>query len=117
MSHFLLDLQEAHQKSVVGLGTGIPSNISQNVDSIRFNESALGSVGATVGLPIYMVQEEEGERTVVASEDHPVEPEGVRPDEGETIHDSESRGQLVVTEVHPVEDESECISTAVSGAR
>nr|VWP01336.1 Zn(2)-C6 fungal-type domain-containing protein [Ganoderma boninense] len=87
VSHFLLDLQEAHQKIVVGLSTGDLSNISQNVDSIQFNAGALGSVGATVGLPTDPVQEEEedeeDEGSHVGCDDHRTTTEPAHLDEGD----------------------------------
>ena len=49
VSHFLLDLQEASQRTVVGLATDDLSGTSQSVgSSIDFAQSALGSIGATI---------------------------------------------------------------------
>nr|VWP01338.1 Uncharacterized protein [Ganoderma boninense] len=64
VSHFLLDLQEAHQKTVKGLATiddPSDSGASHNAEgSIQF-ASALGSVGAIVGLAADLNQEGEGD--------------------------------------------------------
>ena len=52
VSHFLLDLQECHQRVVIGLGTDDLSHNSRSFDvrdgSVDF-APALGSLGATLG--------------------------------------------------------------------
>ncbi|PIL26666.1 hypothetical protein GSI_11242 [Ganoderma sinense ZZ0214-1] len=74
VSHFLLDLQEAYQRSLAGLGTEDLSGSQGGASSIEF---ALGSVGATTD-PVADVDhdiEEEDNQAAVA--------EGIPRSEGE----------------------------------
>ena len=61
VSHFLLDLQEAYQKTVVGLATNNPLHTSQSLSmrSAHFAQ-ALGSLSATVD-PFSHIPEEDDE--------------------------------------------------------
>ena len=61
VSHFLLDLQEVHQRKAVGLATSDALRTSQNLNlggqSIDFANHALGSLGATIDSAHYLGQE------------------------------------------------------------
>lgn len=98
VSHFLLDLQEAHQRKVVGLATGDPSHTSQSfsVRSLNFMP-ALGSLAATIEPADYdRVNGNEGvdeDGFGVQSEDFPMRP-GVR----EYI-DTHAEDRSAITEV------------------
>ena len=60
VSHFLLDLQEAHQRTVVGLATDDSFYTLQNHGAHSLNfVNMLGSLGAT----IYSTNDEDEERT------------------------------------------------------
>ncbi|KAM5530036.1 hypothetical protein V8D89_016298 [Ganoderma adspersum] len=112
VSHFLLDLQEAHQRTVIGLATGDAADASQDVgSSIRF-ASALGSVGAIVGLAADHVQEGEGEGYDVFANDPSAAADDVRPDEGEALHEPRMEDALEVVEV-PRVGESEVTAGAL----
>ena len=54
VSHFLLDLQEAHQKTLAGRATNDPSNISNLFD-------ALESIGASLDVATNHVEEEDNQ--------------------------------------------------------
>ncbi|KAI1793535.1 hypothetical protein LXA43DRAFT_220188 [Ganoderma leucocontextum] len=61
VSHFLLDLQEAYQRKVVGLGTDDPLHTSQSFSLRSMNFTpALGSLGATID-PAHYGREDEDE--------------------------------------------------------
>ena len=106
MSHFLLDLQEAHQRRLAGLATDDYSNTSQNVDSIQFAD-ALGSVGAFLDRGADSIQEGEGDGdgVNVGGDDHLVAAEGSRLDEGEPDSRSCRQDDLEISQVLHVEDE------------
>ena len=61
VSHFLLDLQEVHQRKAIGLATSDALRTSQNLNlggqSIDFANHALGSLGATIDSAHYFGRE------------------------------------------------------------
>ena len=98
MSHFLLDLQEAHQRKPVGLATNDSLHISQGFStrSVKFNMPALGSLAATIHPTNY--GKEGGDESMDddhfvsgSSEDSPVQLDGGEVTGGES--------ELAVTEV------------------
>ncbi|KAM5542820.1 hypothetical protein V8D89_003781 [Ganoderma adspersum] len=110
VSHFLLDLQEAYQRTTTVV-TDNPSDISLDTSGSMQFASALGSVAAISGLAAdsYQVQEgeEEGEgaRDGVGGDENLTAGEGVHPDEGEVDHESQSEDELAIMEVLRIEDE------------
>ena len=87
VSRFLLDLQEAHQRTVIG---GVTTNGSLNISQILHGSinlgDALGSIGAIVDPTVDYVSEEDGEPEG-AHNDRIVTEESTRPGQGEAIHD------------------------------
>nr|VWO95371.1 Methyltransf_11 domain-containing protein [Ganoderma boninense] len=59
VSHFLLDLQDAFQRTIHGLATDDPSGLSQGIGSSVDFANALGSVGATIDPAADQALEEE----------------------------------------------------------
>ena len=81
VSHFLLDLQEAYQKTVVGLATDNPLHTSQSLSmrSVHFAQ-ALGSLSATVDPFNHILEEDDGgpdaEGTLLSNEDQDLRIDG-----------------------------------------
>ncbi|KAI1788580.1 hypothetical protein LXA43DRAFT_1063459 [Ganoderma leucocontextum] len=94
VSHFLLDLQEAHQRKVVGLASDDSLHISQSVDSHSVNFApALGSIGAILDPADYGLDDDNectGDRLAF--------PEGVPPSEDESSQDLLIKHELAITE-------------------
>lgn len=87
VSRFLLDLQEAHQRTVVG---GVTTNGSLNISRILQGSinlgGAFGSIGAIVDPTAdYVPEEDDGPGG--AHDDRIVTEESIRPSEGEVTHD------------------------------
>ena len=87
VSHFLLDLQEAHQRTVAG---GVTTNGSLNISRILHGSmnlgDALGSLCAIVDPTAdYILEEDDGPEGV--DSDRIVTEEGIHPGDGEAIHD------------------------------
>ncbi|PIL33048.1 hypothetical protein GSI_04497 [Ganoderma sinense ZZ0214-1] len=98
VSHFLLDLQEAHQLAEAGLTADTASEISgDSGHSIQF-ASALGSVGAIVGLAAGNVDEGEGEGEDGSADDRLVEMEPIFPDGDEANRESPMLDELETVE-------------------
>ncbi|PIL33043.1 hypothetical protein GSI_04492 [Ganoderma sinense ZZ0214-1] len=106
VSHFLLDLQEAHQRTLAGMATGDLLSISQNMGpgSTRFKAGALGSLGATLGFLTGQNQEEEGEGNDIGDDDYLIPAESACSDECEAIHELGSEGGSAITDVQSVEE-------------
>ena len=87
VSHFLLDLQEAHQRPIVGLGTNDNLQNSQSASdrSVRF-ANTFGSLGATIG-PINYGRDEDDEDALV--DDYAAAPEDIR-----SIHEGSASPEL-----------------------
>ena len=101
VSHFLLDLQEEHQRTAAGLTTDSSSDISQDVGGSLQFAGALGSIGSLIGLASDHAQEGEGEGDDVVADDTSAATEVACPDEGEAIHEPpiEEELQLEIMEV------------------
>ena len=83
VSHFLLDLQEAHQRVIVKLETNDPLHTSQGLNdhSVGFRKHGmLGSLGATIIPSEYRDPQEEGDENV---DDLVVSSEGTPPNDGD----------------------------------
>ena len=86
VSHFLLDLQEAHQRTVAGIASNSSLNISRILHGSINLGDALGSLGAIVDPTAdYILEEDDGPEGV--DSDRIVTEEGIHPGDGEAIHD------------------------------
>ena len=98
VSHFLLDLQDASQRTVVGLATDDLSGTSQSVgSSIDFAQSALGSIGATIDPVTHCGMEEDdpGE----SADENPAPAENIGTGEGELGELSRDEDEFEIREV------------------
>ncbi|KAI1791579.1 hypothetical protein LXA43DRAFT_421636 [Ganoderma leucocontextum] len=97
VSHFLLDLQEAHQRTVVRLNTNDPLHTSQsfNTSSVNF-ANALGSLGANID-PAYYDQEEDDDSE--GADDRLAATSGTPPNEGEPSQESRIEVEIAITEI------------------
>ncbi|KAI1791574.1 hypothetical protein LXA43DRAFT_1010837 [Ganoderma leucocontextum] len=97
VSHFLLDLQEAHHRTVVGLATDDPLHTSRSLSShsIVF-ANALGSLGAMIGPADYGREEDLDDED---ADVHVAATECIPPTEGEPTHESRIEDEFAITEV------------------
>ena len=107
MSHFLLDLQEASQRTVVGLATDDLTGTSQSVgSSIDFAQGTLGSIGATIDPVAHsdcVVDEDDpGE----SADENPAPAENIGTGEGELGELSRGEDEFEIREVPRVRAEA-----------
>ena len=95
VSHFLLDLQEACQRTVAALTGDYPSATSLSIGGSMTFADNLGPIGAIVGPAVDHVQEEGR----VAMDSNSVTTEGINHTEGETINHSHIGGEFSTTGV------------------
>ncbi|KAM5542779.1 hypothetical protein V8D89_003740 [Ganoderma adspersum] len=86
VSHFLLDLQKAHQRVVAGFASDNPSQAIRMSINLA---GALGSIGATVGPASDHVEDEDG---------HTMASEGVYANEGEASYQSQNEDEFAIME-------------------
>ncbi|KAI1791584.1 hypothetical protein LXA43DRAFT_421874 [Ganoderma leucocontextum] len=96
VSHFLLDLQEAHQRTVAGMANNDLLDTSQSISSFPSFPDALGSTGATVIDPAADQGQEEDDG---GADEHLAAVEGIHPREVEPIHESPIGDELAISEV------------------
>ena len=103
VSHFLLDLQEAHQRIMAGVATDGSLDTSRILYSSLNVADALGSIGAIVGPEANYILEEENERHGVHDGVcHFVTPESILLDEYEVVRELRTDLESTAAEVRRV---------------
>ena len=113
VSHFLLDLQEEHQRTASGLTTDSSSDVSQDVGSSLQFAGALGSIGSLIGLAADDAQEGEGDGG--GSDGPSAATEDVCPDERQPNPESPIGEELETVGVPDVEDELAAVEVLRAG--
>ncbi|KAM5542817.1 hypothetical protein V8D89_003778 [Ganoderma adspersum] len=96
VSHFLLDLQEAYQRTVAGVATDGPLDTSRILHSSINLANALGSIGAIVDPAAnYILEEDDNPQGVHDGVCHFATPESIRLDECEVVRELRTKDESI----------------------